>query len=88
MYYKGDIWLTFSAASCVTPNYAIGLLHYKGGDPLRRSSWDKTVGPVFRPANGVFGTAHNCNFLSPDGKEVWVSSQCIVIQMSLSGFTY
>lgn len=47
-------------------------MHYNGGDPLESSSWDKSYGPVFTQANGVFGTGHNCNFLSPDGTEIWV----------------
>ncbi|KAH8203329.1 hypothetical protein TruAng_002525 [Truncatella angustata] len=72
LYHGGEIWLSYSASYCGTPNYALGLLHYAGGDPLQASSWTKK-GPVFSQANGNYGTGHNCFFRSPDGKETWVS---------------
>lgn len=66
-----DLWLCYSASNCNTPNYSLGLLHWNGGDPLLASSWDKN-GPVFAQANGLYGTAHNSFFTSPDGTEIWV----------------
>ncbi|KAH6696791.1 hydrolase [Plectosphaerella plurivora] len=65
-----DLWLCYSGSNCGTPNYSLGLLHWNGGDPLLASSWDKT-GPVFAQANGLYGTAHNSFFTSPDGTEIW-----------------
>ncbi|KAH7121735.1 glycosyl hydrolase [Dactylonectria estremocensis] len=70
LYHDGEIWLSYSASYCGTPNYSLGLLHYNGGDPLDASSWDK-IGPVFSQANGNYGTGHNCFFTSPDGNEIW-----------------
>ncbi|KAF5027828.1 hypothetical protein F66182_55 [Fusarium sp. NRRL 66182] len=70
LYHKGKIWLAYSGSFCGTPNYSIGLLRYNGGDPLKASSWIKQ-GPVFSQGNGNYGTAHNCFFTSPDGKETW-----------------
>ncbi|KAL3417492.1 glycosyl hydrolase family 43 protein [Phlyctema vagabunda] len=70
LYHGGEIWLSYSGSFCGTPNYAIGLLRYNGGDPLLGSSWEKT-GPVFSQANGNYGTGHNCFFTSPDGTEIW-----------------
>lgn len=77
LYHGDDIWLSFSASYCGTPNYSLGLLHWNGGDPLEASSWNKT-GPVFAQANGNYGTGHNCFFTSPDGTEIWVSSSVVV----------
>lgn len=71
LYHNGDIWLTYSGSFCGTPNYGLGLLYYNGGDPLQKSSWEKT-GPVFTQGNGRYGTGHNCAFLSPDKTQVWV----------------
>lgn len=73
LYYKGDIWLSYSGSHCMTPNYGLGLLRYNGGDPLQRSSWDKDGRKYFSQANGNYGTGHNCFFSSPDGTQVWVS---------------
>ncbi|KAK7420776.1 hypothetical protein QQX98_002580 [Neonectria punicea] len=70
LYHDGEIWLSYSASYCGTPNYSLGLLHYNGGDPLEASSWDK-IGPVFSQANGNYGTGHNCFFTSPDGTQTW-----------------
>uniref|UniRef100_A0A8H7K321 Glycoside hydrolase family 43 protein n=1 Tax=Bionectria ochroleuca TaxID=29856 RepID=A0A8H7K321_BIOOC len=70
LYNGDDVWLSYSASSCDTPQYALGLLYYNGGDPLQASSWNKT-GPVFQSANGNYGTAHNSFFKSPDGTQTW-----------------
>ncbi|KAF4828494.1 Extracellular exo-alpha-(1-_5)-L-arabinofuranosidase [Colletotrichum tropicale] len=70
LYHGDDIWLCYSASNCATPNYSLGLLHWNGGNPLLKSSWDKT-GQVFSQANGLYGTGHNSFFTSPDGTEIW-----------------
>lgn len=71
LYYKNRTFLTFSAGTCNTPTYQLGLLTYNGrGDPLEKDNWTKT-GPVFSAANGNFGTGHNSFFTSPDGTEIW-----------------
>ncbi|KAI9053767.1 hypothetical protein LZ554_002716 [Drepanopeziza brunnea f. sp. 'monogermtubi'] len=70
LFHNGEIWLSYSGSFCGTPDYALGLLKFNGGDPLLRSSWEKT-GPVFSKANGNYGTGHNSFFTSPDGTEIW-----------------
>ncbi|WP_100448924.1 family 43 glycosylhydrolase [Glycomyces xiaoerkulensis] len=68
----GRTFVTYSASSCDTPDYKLGLLELTGSDPLSASSWTKTPTPVFQSANGVYGTAHNGFFTSPDGSEHWL----------------
>ncbi|KAM7198327.1 Arabinanase/levansucrase/invertase [Rhypophila sp. PSN 637] len=71
--YHGDrVWIAYAASFCKTPNYSIGLLAWDGvNNPLNSTAWTKSKGPVFIPANGNFGTAHNGFFSSPDGTETW-----------------
>ncbi|PVH82770.1 glycoside hydrolase family 43 protein [Cadophora sp. DSE1049] len=73
LYHASSTWLTYSGSFCGSPNYALGLLHYIGPDPLSASSWVKisTSQPVVSKANGNYGTGHNCFFYSPDGTEIW-----------------
>ncbi|CAH0044975.1 unnamed protein product [Clonostachys solani] len=70
LYHGDDIWITFSASHCKDAGYSLGLLKYNGGDPLQKSSWDKS-GPVVSAAGGNYGVGHNAFFPSPDGKQVW-----------------
>lgn len=70
LYHDGKTWLSFSASHCETPQYALGLLTYNGGEPLDMASWTKS-GPVFTSANGDYGPGHNSFFTSPDGSETW-----------------
>lgn len=74
LYHNGDVFIVFSASSCATPDYALGLLTYNGGDPLDPNSWEKHPEPIFRRSdeNGVFAPGHNGFFMSPDGSENWI----------------
>jgi len=74
LYHDDDVFIIFSASSCSTPDYKLGILTYNGGDPLSPTSWDKSPDPVFQRSdeNGVFGPAHNGFFTSPDGTENWI----------------
>ncbi|MDY0914554.1 RICIN domain-containing protein [Rathayibacter festucae] len=67
----GKTWIVFSASYCGTEDYQLGTLRYTGGDPVLASSWNKSAGPVFSKANGVFGPGHNDFFTSPDGTQTW-----------------
>jgi len=69
---NGRTFLSFSASSCTTPDYKLGLMELTGTDPLSASSWTKTISPVFSSANGVYGPGHNGFFTSPDGTENWL----------------
>lgn len=69
---NGTDFVVYSASYCVTQYYSLGLLTLKkGADPLRTDSWVKSPRPIFESANGLFGTAHNAFFKSPDGTEDW-----------------
>jgi GH43 family beta-xylosidase len=67
----GKTWIVYSASFCGTEDYQLGTLEYLGGDPVLSTSWQKSDGPVFSKANGVYGTGHNDFFTSPDGTETW-----------------
>ncbi|KAH8685873.1 glycoside hydrolase family 43 protein [Tricladium varicosporioides] len=66
-------FITFSASLCSTSSASLGLLTLrKGSDPLSASSWVKSQNPAFKNANGLYGTAGNTFFRSPDGTEDWM----------------
>lgn len=72
LHHGNKTWIAYSASFCKTPDYAIATLLWDGtSDPLKASSWSKSKGPLFRSANGNYGTAHNGLSTSPDGKEIW-----------------
>jgi hypothetical protein len=71
----GRTFLTYSASYCGTADYKLGMLEYRGGDPLAASSWTKFANPIFQRnnANGVYGPGHHSFFTSPDGTETWIA---------------
>jgi GH43 family beta-xylosidase len=71
----GKTFLTYSASSCNTPDYKIGMLTLTGGNPLAASSWTKKSTPIFQrsDANSVYGPGHHSFFTSPDGSETWMA---------------
>ncbi|MGP3920275.1 family 43 glycosylhydrolase [Nonomuraea sp. 10N515B] len=71
---NGQTFVVFSASSCQTADYKLGMLTYNGGDPLSASSWTKAANPIFQrnDANRVYGPGHNGFFTSPDGTENWI----------------
>ncbi len=73
--HDGDTFIVYSASSCNTPDYKLGLLKLIGTDPLEATSWEKHSEPIFERSdeNGVFGPGHNGFFTSPDGTETWVA---------------
>jgi GH43 family beta-xylosidase len=72
--HDGRLFIVYSASGCWTDAYALGLLSFKGSDPLDSSSWHKSGKPVFKESvrNGVYAPGHNSFFKSPDGKEDWI----------------
>ncbi len=74
LHHGDQTFIVYSASSCATPNYKLGMLTYNGGDPLSASSWVKNPQPVFQrsDANGVYAPGHNGFFKSPDGTEDWI----------------
>jgi GH43 family beta-xylosidase len=73
---NGKLFLVFSASDTGTPDYALGLLTFSGGDVMNPKAWTKSPVPVFTRYSGadgnVFGPGHNGFFKSPDGKEDWI----------------
>nr|WP_158852698.1 glycoside hydrolase family 43 protein [Saccharothrix deserti] len=72
---NGRTFLTYSASGCWGPNYKLGMLEYKGGDPLAQASWSKFADPIFQrdDAAGVYSPGHHSFFTSPDGTETWIA---------------
>jgi GH43 family beta-xylosidase len=73
LYHDGRTFIVYSASDTGNYNYCLGLMIYKGGDPLQRGSWQKK-GPVFQYSsdNGVFGPGRAHFTTSPDGKQSWM----------------
>jgi GH43 family beta-xylosidase len=74
LYRDDKVFIVYSASYCATPDYALGILTYSGGDPLSTDAWVKHPQPAFQRSdeNGVFGPGHNGFFRSPDGTEDWI----------------
>ena len=72
--HRGRMHLVYSAGASWSDDYSLGLLEYRGGDPLHASSWRKQPLPVFakNPAARAFGVGHASFVRSPDGKEDWI----------------
>lgn len=71
----GNIFLIFSASSCFTDDYSLGMSLLKaGGNPLIATDWTKSSNPVFvkKPENGAYGPGHCSFFKSQDGTEDWI----------------
>jgi GH43 family beta-xylosidase len=71
----GDVFLIYSASSCFTDDYCLGMLSLKnGGDPMNPSDWTKSANPVFtkNTSGGAFGPGHCSFFVSKDTKESWI----------------
>ena len=73
LYHQGKTFIVYSASNTGNYNYCLGLMIYKGGDPLDPHSWVKK-GPVFQYSsdNGVFGPGRASFTTSPDGKQSWM----------------
>ncbi len=76
---NGDrLFIIYSACGCYDDNYKLGLLEYKGGDMLKKESWEKYPEPLFvkNPDVSVFAPGHASFFTSPDLSETWIAYQC------------
>jgi hypothetical protein len=71
---NGQTFLTYSASSCNTPDYKLGMLTLTGSNPLAAASWTKKSTPIFQRSdgNGVYGPGGQGFFNSPDGTETWM----------------
>lgn len=71
----GKVFVTYSASSCYTDNYALGLLSAStSSNLLDPASWTKSPTPVFSSdtANGIYAPGSNTFASSPDGTENWL----------------
>jgi len=72
----GDtIFIFYSASTCWTDFYELGMLRARASDNLLdRASWKESPVAVFwqSPKARAFGTGHNSFFKSPDGTQDWI----------------
>jgi GH43 family beta-xylosidase len=66
------VHLIYSANGSWTDDYCLGRLTFRGGDPLRRESWEKHDEPVFSRTDDVFGPGHACFVSTIEGDEDWI----------------
>ncbi len=72
LYNGDDIFVVYSASGSWTDDYCLGLLSYKGGDPLKASSWGKSLRPVFKKrADVAYGPGH-CSFTTAVDGSTWM----------------
>ena len=71
LYHKGHTFIVYSGSDTASPVYCLGLLTFKGGDPLDKGNWDKTPHPVFEalPANGIYGPGRGTFAHAQDGSD-------------------
>lgn len=75
---KGErLFLIYSANGCMSDEYCLGILEFKGGDILKKENWEKDEVPLFKKGNGNFGPGHAMFFYSPDKSELWVCHHCL-----------
>ncbi len=64
-------YIVYSASGSWCDDYCLGMLKYKGGDPLRADSWLKYDRPVFGKTSFCFGPGH-CSFVKDPGGDTWI----------------
>lgn len=71
----GQVFITFTANSCLSPNTSIGLLSLKAGsDPMITANWKKSSSPLFTTNDiDAFSPGFNSFFKSPNGAEDWMA---------------
>jgi GH43 family beta-xylosidase len=74
--HDGHVFIVYSAGDTFSPHYCLGMLTFKGGDPLDAKNWIKSPQPVFAPYQGpdgaVYTVGHNGFTKSVDGTEDWI----------------
>lgn len=71
LYHDGKVFVVFSASDTASPFYCLGLLTFRGGDPLDRNNWKKSAQPVFSasPVNNIYGPGRGTFAHAVDGSE-------------------
>lgn len=73
LYRAGRTFVVFSGSDTASPRYCLGLLSFKGGDPLVAANWRKAPEPVFTasPEHGIWGPGRGT--FAVDGKgQYWL----------------
>ena len=71
LYHEDETFLVYSGSDTASPVYCLGLLRYKGGDPLNSRHWQREKRPVFSavPANGIYGPGRGTFTEAADGTD-------------------
>lgn len=71
LYHAGDTFIVYSGSDTASPLYCLGLLRYKGGNPMKRKSWNRSPKPVFSaaPGNGIYGPGRGTFAHAADGTD-------------------
>ncbi len=69
LYHAGKTFIVYSGSDTASTFYCLGLLTFKGGDPLKRANWVKTDHPVFsqNPALPIVGPGRGTFAHGADG---------------------
>ena len=72
------LYIIYSANGCYSDTYRLGVIEYKGGDPLLKDNWEKYPEPIFvlNKDEKVFAPGHASFFYSPDHTELWIAYHC------------
>jgi GH43 family beta-xylosidase len=73
--HDGKIFMVYSASSCFSDSYALGMMTAdEDSNLMSLASWSKSNVPVFSKSeeNSVYGPGHNSFVKSPDGQEDWI----------------
>jgi GH43 family beta-xylosidase len=71
----GKVFLVYSASSCFTDDYCLGMLTLTdGSDPMVAANWTKARNPVFtkNTSGNTFGPGHCGFFISKDATQNWI----------------
>jgi GH43 family beta-xylosidase len=71
LYHQGKTFIVFSGSDTASPRYCLGLLTFRGGDPLDPKNWTKTPQPIFQadPEHNIFGPGRGTFAQAPDGTD-------------------
>ncbi len=70
--HAGKTFVIYSANASWTNNYCLGMLTFKGGNPLVQSNWIKSPKPVFSSTAFVKGPGHASFTTSENGSQWWI----------------